>query len=170
MYLFDLSDLPVEILVNIALQMSISDVLSFGRVSKKIHKKIHEKPYFWKLLLPDIPEKLIYQKRKFNWLLYMIIKFPEKSWNWYGVSKNPNITWEIIQQYPNWQWDWYALSKNSNITWEIIQNNLDQPWDWDAIAINKNITEEIIVQNTDWNFFIFFPIIPVLVGDMFIII
>jgi len=27
-------------------------------------------------------------------------------------------------------WNWYYLSMNPNITWEIVQSNLDKDWDW----------------------------------------
>ena len=28
------------------------------------------------------------------------------TWNWNGISKNPNITWEIIQNNPDKDWNW----------------------------------------------------------------
>ena len=33
---------------------------------------------------------------------------------------------------------WSRLSKNPNITWDIIQNNPDCPWKWWAISYNPN--------------------------------
>ena len=46
---------------------------------------------------------------------------PNIDWDYYELSKNPNITWEIVQANPNIDWDYYELSKNPNITWEMTQ-------------------------------------------------
>jgi len=59
------------------------------------------------------------------------------------ISKNPNITWEIIENNPDYPWIW-EISQSINITWEIIENNLDKSWDWECISENPNITWEII--------------------------
>lgn len=67
-----------------------------------------------------------------------------------GISKNKNITWDIICKNSDLPWDWSAISENENITWDIIFNNLDKPWNWLHIsAFNKNITWEIILTNPD---------------------
>ena len=55
---------------------------------------------------------------------------PDKDWNWYYISCNPNITWEIIRDNPDKPWDWYSISMNPNITWEIIRDNPDKRWIW----------------------------------------
>ena len=33
---------------------------------------------------------------------------------------NPNITWNIVRNNLNRDWDWIELSKNPNITREIV--------------------------------------------------
>ena len=30
----------------------------------------------------------------------------DKPWDWGYLSKNPNITWEIIQANPDKEWNW----------------------------------------------------------------
>src|SRR6476620_8855776 len=30
-----------------------------------------------------------------NQLIQLLGKYPNKLWNWYGISRNPNITWEF---------------------------------------------------------------------------
>ena len=37
-------------------------------------------------------------------------KNPDKPWNWYIISYNPNITMEIIEKYPDKPWDWGGIS------------------------------------------------------------
>ena len=44
--------------------------------------------------------------------------------------------YQLIRDNPDKEWDWYCLSDNPNITWEIIQQNPDKDWDWKALSIN----------------------------------
>jgi len=107
-----------------------------------------------------------------------ISKHLDKPWDWYCISANPNITWDIISStIDEIPWDWVAISGNPNITLPIIISNLDSPWywfniskrmcstpniiienpdlpwDWYAISMNPNITWEFITSNPDkpWN-------------------
>ena len=43
------------------------------------------------------------------------------------MSKNPNLTMDIIEKYPNKRWEWYELSRNPNITMDIIEKYPDKP-------------------------------------------
>ena len=54
----------------------------------------------------------------------------KSGWDWYSISANPNITWEIIKNNLNKPWCWKNISSHENITWEIIKNNPDKFWDW----------------------------------------
>ena len=45
--------------------------------------------------------------------------------------------------------DWNWISRNTNITWDIIKANPDIPWDWEGISWNPNITMDIIRDNPD---------------------
>lgn len=42
------------------------------------------------------------------------------------VSKNPNITWEIIKDNPTLPWNWSAISLNPNIDFQTVKENLDR--------------------------------------------
>jgi hypothetical protein len=92
-----------------------------------------------------------------EWTQYwfqFILDTPDKPWKWFwGLSQNPNITWDIIQAHPDLPWNWENISWNPNITWDIIEQNPDKDWDWMGITINETITLEIIEQNLDkpWN-------------------
>lgn len=37
--------------------------------------------------------------------LKLVNKFPEKSWNWYAITYNPNINIDFIKKYSNKDWD-----------------------------------------------------------------
>ena len=65
---------------------------------------------------------------------------PDKDWNWYWYIINPNITWDIIQNNPDKRLELVDyISRNPNITWDIIQNNPDKPWDWHRVYQNIQI-------------------------------
>ena len=47
-----------------------------------------------------------------------ILENPDREWDWDEISKNPNITWDIIRENPDREWNWYhGISYNPNITW-----------------------------------------------------
>lgn len=75
-----------------------------------------------------------------NHIWTIITMYPDKTWDWSGVSCNPNITWEIIETNPDAPWDWSCISRNPNITDSIIKNNPDAPWDWEEIECNPLIS------------------------------
>ena len=72
-----------------------------------------------------------------NHLQILIKLYPDKPWDWHGISANPNITWDIISSHRDKPWDWFWISYNPNITWDIIQNNPDKPWNWNEISCNR---------------------------------
>ncbi len=76
--------------------------------------------------------------------------------NWYQVSVNESITWDIVKENPEFPWVYSQLSRNGNITWEIIVNNPKHPWNAQWISYNPNITWKIVKENPerfwDYNF------------------
>ena len=75
---------------------------------------------------------------------HQIEKYPEKPWNWYSISSNPNITMEDIEKYPNKPWNWISISRNPNITMDMIEKYPNKTWEWRFILENSNITMEFI--------------------------
>ena len=63
-----------------------------------------------------------------NILQYLLEKYPNKPWNWVGISRNPNITMEFIEKYPDKMWIWgpYGISYNPNITIEFIEKHINK--------------------------------------------
>ena len=96
---------------------------------------------------PDKPWNWYRVSSNPNITMEIIETYPDKPWNWYGVSYNPNLTMEMIEKYPDKPWDWYGVSKNPNITMEIIEKYPDKPWDWQRVSRNPNITMEFIEKN-----------------------
>ena len=59
-------------------------------------------------------------------LIKLLELYPDKDWDWYGLSYNTNITWEIVQNNQYKYWNWIILSQNTIITWKIFKNNIDK--------------------------------------------
>ena len=59
---------------------------------------------------------------------------PDKPWYWYEVSKNPNVTFEIINEHLKRCWNWISISSNpmtkekndwiTKIRHQIIKSNM----------------------------------------------
>ena len=87
-----------------------------------------------------------------EWLLGQL-QNPNIPWNWWTLSSNPNITWNIIQAFPDKKWDWYSVSCNENITLEIVTANPDKPWSSNGLTYNPNLTWEFVKTHPElkWN-------------------
>ena len=53
---------------------------------------------------------------------------PDKPWDFWSLSRNPNITWDIVKANPDKPWDFWSLSGNPNITCDIVKANPDDRW------------------------------------------
>ena len=96
-----------------------------------------------------------YLSRNPNITWNIVQQYPDKPWDWYYLSGNPSITLDIVQQNPDKPWDWSSLSINPNITWNIVQQYPDKPWNWYMLSSNPNITLDIVQQNQDnpWDWY-----------------
>jgi hypothetical protein len=47
------------------------------------------------------------------------------------------MTWDMIQDMPRDKWNFYNISQNPNINWDIVSANLDEPWDYSMLCGNK---------------------------------
>ena len=84
-----------------------------------------------------------------NPLSRLLSKYPHKSWNWYGLSQNPDITPDIIEKNLDNRWNWTELSQNPNITIDIIEKYHYKPLNWEWISRNPNLTIEFIEKHID---------------------
>ena len=82
-------------------------------------------------------------------ILHLVNKYPDKPWDWYNISRNPNITMAYILANADKPWDWSGISYNKNITMTDIFNNPDKPWNWSGVSWNPNITIDFIENNID---------------------
>jgi hypothetical protein len=88
-------------------------------------------------------KKLQEQRKRYQdeWSKYywneFVLKNPDKHWDWGWLSRNPNITWEIVEANPDKPWDWNGLSINPNFSWDIVNANPDKPWNWNGLSSNQ---------------------------------
>ncbi len=52
---------------------------------------------------------------------HFMLKYLDKTWDWDGISSNPNITWNTIEANPEKPWNWYWILQKKDITWKMIQ-------------------------------------------------
>ncbi len=90
-----------------------------------------------------------------------VLRWPTFPWNWESLSKNPNITMDIITERPHGTnlvvgdnaenrtlpWDNRAMLKNPNITWPVIVNMFDNVFP-DA---QRHVFRSIIGNKFLWN-------------------
>jgi len=96
----------------------------------------------------DKPWDWYYLSKNLN-LTLEIVKANSDKLNWRWLSYNLTTTWDIVKANLDKPWNWSWLSKNPNITWEIVEANPDKPWNWGWLSMNPNITFKIIESNID---------------------
>ncbi len=108
--------------------------------------------YFWNFILNNLDKDLSWKGLSLNPNITMDIidNYIYLPWNWENVSKNPNLTFDFVLKYINKDWDWKILSENIKLY--IIENNLHLPWDWTGISNNKNINIDFILKYKDQDF------------------
>ena len=87
-----------------------------------------------------------------EWIQF-ILENPEKQWDYYGLSRNANVTWEIIQENPQIEWDVQGYSLNPNITLNIVLENPEINWDFTILSRNPSITEEDVENHPELPWF-----------------
>lgn len=91
----------------------------------------------------------------------------------FGLSINPNLTWDFIQEYQGQKWDWIKISYHKCITFDIYKNsglipktffgnpnltinelNIDCI-SFEHLSQNPNLTFEFILeyQNQNWDWY-----------------
>jgi hypothetical protein len=67
--------------------------------------------------------------------------------SWYIISRNPVVTFEMMQENADLPWDYNGFSQNPNLKIDDVKNNMSYCWNWYTISGNKGISEEDIENN-----------------------
>jgi hypothetical protein len=63
-------------------------------------------------------------------------RHPDKPWDWYGISRNSNLTMDTVELLPDKAWDCDGISRNPNLTMDCIERHPNKPWNWSFISAN----------------------------------
>ena len=66
-------------------------------------------------------------------------------WDWESISCNPNLTFTNPKKYPNINYEY--LSKNSNLTFDVVANNLDVNWNFDVLSLHPNLSFNFVFES-----------------------
>ena len=120
----------------------------FKNINYIIINNYKNKPWDWEWLIENTDINVE------EYIPLNLIKKYLYKWNYYFLSKNPNLTKEFILKYPYKNWDityliennkiidFNALTKFKNINQSIIDNYPDKPWDWIWLIENTSINIE----------------------------
>ncbi len=97
----------------------------------------------WKIIKEELDSSNPIWNRSFTIPEAEIFLETDKVFSLDDYSSNPDF------------WRYYAFSKNPNITWDIIEKNSDKPWNYDSLSSNPNINWDIVNENSDksWNMY-----------------
>lgn len=57
--------------------------------------------------------------------------YPTYHWDFGRLSTNSHLNLQIIQHHPDRRWNWYRISQNEYIMWQItVLNHGIPPWKW----------------------------------------
>src|SRR5258708_39529406 len=110
----------------------IINYVNDGKTYKSI---LYSSKLFYDIMLNHYPTK---RYTVYNQLWSLINLYPDKNWNWCGISCNSNTTINIIKKNFDKPWDWCYMSTNPNIPLSFVKENPDKPWDWYGVSRNPN--------------------------------
>jgi len=93
------------------------------------------------------------RRLKENTLERLLERYPDKKWDSFRLSANPNLPPHYLLANSGRRWHWFAVSANPAITTEFIDAHPELPWDWDGVSINPNLTFEFIERSpVHWDY------------------
>jgi len=102
-----------------------------------------------------------------NHLKTLVYMYPNHPWDWYNMSKNPNLDHEMYAKNMDKQWSRYNLlgnssfkvdigclsgkkdisimSRNKGIEWDTVQDHINEDWNWFDLSRVININFKILI-------------------------
>ena len=97
-----------------------------------------------------------YLSRNSNLTMDVVLKYPRALWSIEDVCCNPGITVQDMLNHRDYCWDCRIVSKNPNLNIKIINEFPRHDWNWKSISCNPGITMQDIINHPkypwDWEF------------------
>lgn len=96
-----------------------------------------ELPWVWWRVLDDRAGRVV----SIQDLLALVHSPVYRELNWNYVSSNRGITTQDVDAHPELSWDYYGLSRNPNVTLDYVLAHLDRndSWFWDSLSANPHV-------------------------------
>nr|WIE95304.1 hypothetical protein [Microctonus hyperodae filamentous virus] len=83
----------------------------------------------------------------------MLYNFPNKNWNYSGLSQQKSLTWEYVRENIEKPWNFTFLSVLPNFTYDILYDNFQYPWDYKQFQLyNPSLTWELAKEKFKLNY------------------
>lgn len=129
------------ILVNPTLPWNRTVAYKYIPMTEETFSTMNKTPEFFGYFSenPSLTLGMILKEPNGNWIWERVSANP-------GIKMENIIEYPAYPKHPGKMlpWNYGGLSRNPNITWDFIMKNLDKPWNWDCLCMNPNITPEIV--------------------------
>jgi hypothetical protein len=179
LYIFTNPNLNIEVLLQLSRYWIGQDELSgylndnLGITVKDIKKHQAEIKWRYDLLsrnpnmtwefIKETMESKEYEETKFKWMfdvelsknpnitLDIVMKNEQLDWNYADLGENPNITPKIVKETDTINWDYNTLAKNPNFKWKDLQEYFDDETELiKYYSQNPNLNIKDILSNLDF--------------------
>ena len=69
---------------------------------------------------------------------------PNQPWDFWKLSKHPEVPWELVVAFSHKRWDWQTLSSHPRMNFDDVRSLADKDWDWGALSDHPNVSLETI--------------------------
>lgn len=79
---------------------------------------------------------------------------PNQPWDYWKLSRHPELAWGMVERLAHKGWDWEILSRHPGLAFGFVRDHPDKGWDWAALGDHPNISLEDIEANPGyfWKF------------------
>jgi hypothetical protein len=85
-------------------------------------------------------------------LIELVKAYPNKEWDWYALSENPNININDMINNPKLPFVWELATTNPSISLNDILTNSNKSWNWNKVSYRDDLTIDIVNSyNVPWN-------------------
>ena len=139
------SDIPFDVILQIIGHLPMKKQFACSKLSRRFRQALT--PKAWSTCV----QRSI--TSSFSWIMYMILRFPEKPWDWAWLSRNPSVKMSDVLEHPEKPWNWAELSRNPGIKLSDVLEHPEKPWNWIYLSNNPGIKLSDVLEHPEkpWN-------------------